>query len=174
LEIIPQYDPGYAVTDWRLHQNYPNPCKDSTIIEYDVLESSAITISVLDEDQNVLDILIENEEKVGPLKYGFSYSMDSFSSGIYYIKYANPENSWLKKILVSGNPVASANSSGQYSIISLPLGEEIELRNDSGWDMGAGTISYTVSVHAEYDGSSSDTILIDLTEPNMEQDYIIP
>jgi len=174
LEVIPSYDPSYVVTDWRLHQNYPNPCNDTTIIEYDVLQTSSVTVSILDADKNVLDTPIENEQKVGPLKHGFSYSTDSFSSGIYYIEYTNPENSWQKKMFISKNPITMTNASGQYNITSLPLGEEIELRDELGGDMGSGTISYTVSVHAEYDGSSSDTISIYLTGPNMEQNFIIP
>ena len=84
VEAVPSWDPNYVVTEYQLHQNYPNPFNPGTTIEYDVLESGKVYLSIYNIKGQEVAKLIDGEYKVGGLKHVCFWSAEALSSGIYF------------------------------------------------------------------------------------------
>ncbi len=69
-----------------LEQNYPNPFNPKTIIKYQILELSFVTIKVFDVIGNEITSLVNEERTVGEYEVEFntSYINHDPSSGIYF------------------------------------------------------------------------------------------
>jgi hypothetical protein len=75
---------GYVVTEYKLQQNFPNPFNPGTTIEYDVLESGKVYLSVYNIRGQEVARLIDGEYKTGPVKYSYYWNTEGLSSGIYF------------------------------------------------------------------------------------------
>lgn len=101
MEVIPSWDPDYIVSDYLLHQNYPNPFNPGTTIEYDVLESGKVYLSVFNIQGQEVAKIINGEYRVGPLKHVSFWNADGLSSGIYFYQVrVNDFKSTKKMVLV--------------------------------------------------------------------------
>ncbi|NQS97476.1 MAG: T9SS type A sorting domain-containing protein [candidate division Zixibacteria bacterium] len=101
VEAVPSWDPDYVVTEYQLHQNYPNPFNPGTTIEYDVLESGKVYLSIYNIKGQEVAKLIDGEYKVGGLKHVCFWSAEALSSGIYFYQVrVNDFKSTKKMVLV--------------------------------------------------------------------------
>ncbi len=82
--VTPAWDPDYIVTEYNLHQNYPNPFNPGTTIEFDVLESGNVYLSVFNIQGQEVAKLVDGEYRVGPLKHVTFWNAEALSSGIYF------------------------------------------------------------------------------------------
>jgi hypothetical protein len=87
LVSVDDENPNLPV-DFRLHQNYPNPFNSTTIINYELSNSSFVSIIVYDALGNEVTKLL-NEIK-SPGKYQVTFDVNSFnrilSTGVYFYK----------------------------------------------------------------------------------------
>tara|TARA_B100000700_G_C14334768_1_gene529884 strand:- start:29 stop:541 length:513 start_codon:yes stop_codon:yes gene_type:complete len=78
-----------------LKQNYPNPFKVSTTIEYDVPEAQQIVIRIFNVRGNLVRTLVEEEQSPGYKLIvwdGTNDDGDQVSSGIYFYQMYIPAN----------------------------------------------------------------------------------
>ena len=84
LDAIPAWDPNYVVTEYKLHQNYPNPFNPGTTIEYDVLESGKVYLTVYNIQGQEVAKLIDGVYKTGGVKHVHFWNAEGLSSGVYF------------------------------------------------------------------------------------------
>lgn len=70
--------------NYQLFQNYPNPFNPLTIIKYQILETSFVTIKVFDVLGNEVETLVNKETLAGIYQVYFDSTKQS--SGIYFYK----------------------------------------------------------------------------------------
>jgi len=70
--------PGSSI----IHQNYPNPFNSETIIRYQLIKKSRVTLKLLDNSGRIIQTLVNKEQTSG--SYNVHLSGQSLSSGIYY------------------------------------------------------------------------------------------
>ena len=78
-----------------LKQNYPNPFKASTTIEYDVPEAQQIVIRIFNVRGHLVRTLVEEEQSPGYKLIvwdGTNDDGDQVSSGIYFCQMYTPSN----------------------------------------------------------------------------------
>ena len=78
-----------------LRQNYPNPFKNSTSIEYDVPETQQIVIRIFNIRGQLVKTLVEEEQSAGYKLIvwdGTNDNGDEVSSGIYFCQMYTPAN----------------------------------------------------------------------------------
>jgi hypothetical protein len=69
-------------TEFELHQNYPNPFNPSTVIRYDIKESSHVTVKIFDAaGREVMELV--NLDQV-PGSYQVQWNARGQSSGVYF------------------------------------------------------------------------------------------
>jgi len=73
-----------APTEFKVEQNYPNPFNLSTIIRYNVPETSTISIKVYDMMGREVAILITERNNQG--NYSISFTGNGLASGVYYYR----------------------------------------------------------------------------------------
>lgn len=69
---------------FKLNQNQPNPCKESTVISYEVAQPGKVSISILDSSGKIIRCPVDQLHKPG--KYRFEWDNHGMSPGIYIIK----------------------------------------------------------------------------------------
>jgi hypothetical protein len=67
-----------------LFQNYPNPFNPSTVISYQLLENSFITLSVFDALGREVRVLENGLKSAG--SYSFTFDASSLSNGVYFYR----------------------------------------------------------------------------------------
>ncbi|MCP5062141.1 MAG: T9SS type A sorting domain-containing protein [Ignavibacteriae bacterium] len=72
------------ITEYKLHSNYPNPFNPTTTIQFDLKETSFVTLRIY----NSLGELVTELEngKMGAGSYTRIFDASNLSSGIYYYK----------------------------------------------------------------------------------------
>jgi glucose/arabinose dehydrogenase len=70
--------------EYSLEQNYPNPFNPSTIIRYNILEESEVSIKIYDALGNQIDSITSGIIQKG--LYQKTWNAEKFSSGVYYAK----------------------------------------------------------------------------------------
>jgi len=73
-----------GLENYQLFQNYPNPFNPLTIIKYQILETSFVTIKVFDVLGNEVETLVDKETPAGIYQVYFDGIKQS--SGIYFYK----------------------------------------------------------------------------------------
>ena len=79
-----------APTEFKVEQNFPNPFNLSTIIRYNVPETSTISIKVYDMMGREVAILINGEKQPG--NYSISFTGNGLASGVYYYRIKGETN----------------------------------------------------------------------------------
>ena len=78
---VGQVEPTFTAS---LKGNYPNPFNPSTTIEYDVLETQHIQISVWDLAGQMISTLVDGTQSAG--KYEVSFVATDLPSGTYFVR----------------------------------------------------------------------------------------
>jgi len=73
----------YLLDDFRLRV-YPNPFKDKLFIDYNLLNKSKVTLSVIDTNGKLVDELVNEEQQSG--KYTKTWDSVSRHEGVYILK----------------------------------------------------------------------------------------
>ena len=83
---------------FKLFQNYPNPFNPSTIIEYQILEISFVTLKVFDVMGNEISTIVNEEQPAGSYEVGFDGS--DISSGVYIYQLLTSRVSMAEKMVL--------------------------------------------------------------------------
>ena len=80
--LVAQVDAGPVEVD--LEQNYPNPARTTTTIEYTVPSAGAVQLQVYDLLGRKVATLVDEEK--GPGRHSVSVDASRFSSGVYFYR----------------------------------------------------------------------------------------
>ena len=67
-----------------LYQNYPNPFNAQTTISFDLLEPARVSLYINDAAGRIIHLFFE-ESQMGKGLYSYSWSGESYSSGVYFM-----------------------------------------------------------------------------------------
>ena len=67
-----------------LYQNYPNPFNAQTTISFDLLQPALVSLYINDAAGRIIHLFFE-ESKMGKGLYSYSWSGESYSSGVYFM-----------------------------------------------------------------------------------------
>jgi len=67
-----------------LYQNYPNPFNAQTTISFDLLQSALVSLYINDAAGRIIHLFFE-ESQMGKGLYSYSWSGESYSSGVYFM-----------------------------------------------------------------------------------------
>lgn len=87
------------VHDFRLRQNYPNPFNPSTTIEFDILATEHVVLSVYDLDGRKVTTLID--EKLSPGTHEAIFNGRKLASGIYFYELLAGKTKIVKKMALA-------------------------------------------------------------------------
>lgn len=83
---------------YELLQNYPNPFNPITTIEYSIIKSTNVRLSVYDIDGRLLKVLVD--QKLSEGNYKTSFDGTGFASGVYIYKIETDEFASAKKMIL--------------------------------------------------------------------------
>ncbi len=83
---------------YALYQNYPNPFNPSTVISYQLSESSNVTLKVFDILGREIKTLVNQRQNAGT--YHVSFDATGLSSGVYFYRIVAGNFSETKKLLL--------------------------------------------------------------------------
>ncbi len=81
-----------------LHQNFPNPTKNSTIIQYSLKHNSHVMISIYNIKGQLISTLVNETKPKG--EYSVIFDAEALSSGVYFYKLQTEDMSEIKKMIV--------------------------------------------------------------------------
>ncbi len=84
--------------DFSLAQNYPNPFRTSTTIEYSIAEAGFVKLEVYDISGRGIMTLVEENKSAG--KHTVSFEANDLSPGVYLYRLETNENSIQKKMIL--------------------------------------------------------------------------
>jgi hypothetical protein len=85
-------------TDYALAENYPNPFRRSTTIEYDLPTTSTVTISVYDVLGRKVKTLVSGEKPAG--SYEVRFEAADLASGVYFYRLETGATERVKRMVV--------------------------------------------------------------------------
>ncbi|MEQ9266899.1 MAG: G8 domain-containing protein [Balneolaceae bacterium] len=85
-------------TEFSLDQNYPNPFNPSTTIQFDVAETSQISLQIFDMTGRLVETLVNEQKTAG--SYSISWKADSQASGVYFLRMVSPAGIQTRKMLL--------------------------------------------------------------------------
>lgn len=86
------------VKDFSLQQNYPNPFNPSTQIDYSLLSSKQVTLSVFNSLGQTVATLENSFKPSGT--HSVTWTADKFSSGMYFYRLTTPDGSITRKMML--------------------------------------------------------------------------
>lgn len=87
------------MNDFELHQNYPNPADDFTMINYSLSKYSYIKLQLYSEDWKLIRTIVSSNQSKG--KHLYKLNTEDFDKGVYYCRLTHEEHSKVIKINVS-------------------------------------------------------------------------
>ncbi|MDP3832194.1 MAG: T9SS type A sorting domain-containing protein [Ignavibacteriaceae bacterium] len=90
---------GFALSEFRLDQNFPNPFNPATIISFSVAENSFVALKVYDVLGNEVSELVNEVKEPG--NYTVSFDASNLSSGIYFYTLKANGSILTKKMLLA-------------------------------------------------------------------------
>ncbi|MFA4850654.1 MAG: LamG-like jellyroll fold domain-containing protein [Methanoregula sp.] len=87
-----------APTEFKLHNNYPNPFNASTMIAYDIPKEAFVKIEVFNMSGQIVETLVNKKQAAG--YYTFTFDGKGLSSGVYFYKLTAGEFSWINKCVL--------------------------------------------------------------------------
>lgn len=78
-----------------LHQNYPNPFNPSSIIQFEIPQTSKITISVFNVLGQKISVLVDSEMQAG--YHSIVWNADNLPSGIYLYQLSSGDTNLIRK-----------------------------------------------------------------------------
>ena len=101
VEVTPKWgDPDFIPEEYSLQQNYPNPFNPGTTIEYDVLESGKVFLTIYNIKGQQVAKLVDGENRVGPLRHVAFWDASNLSSGIYFYQVRVNDFKMTKKMIL--------------------------------------------------------------------------
>jgi len=91
---------GSVPIEYRLDQNYPNPFNPSTVISYQLANSSHVSIKVFDVFGKEIATLVNDYQQAGIHSSKFSIFNSQLSSGIYFYRLSTGNFVSTKKMLL--------------------------------------------------------------------------
>lgn len=88
------------ITEFRLHQNSPNPFNPTTSIGYELYTATNVTLKIYSLDGKEVETLIDEFQQAGVYKIDFNAGKNTeLSSGIYFYKLQTNHSSDIKKMI---------------------------------------------------------------------------
>jgi len=84
--------------NYSLGQNYPNPFNPSTTIEYSIVKSSFVKLSIFDISGKEVNTLISGSQSAGT--YSAKFDASNLSTGVYFYKIQTDEFTETKKMIL--------------------------------------------------------------------------
>lgn len=78
-----------------LNQNYPNPFNSSSIIQFEIPQTSHVTISVFNSLGQKITVLLDSE--IGAGYHSVVWNGDNLSSGVYFYKFSSGNTNLIRK-----------------------------------------------------------------------------
>jgi hypothetical protein len=94
--VLDNPNDGIIITSFNLEQNYPNPFNPETIIEFQVLNTTPVSIKVYDLIGREVAVLINEVKQPGV--YQVSFDGENLASGVYFYKMVAGDFSSVKKM----------------------------------------------------------------------------
>jgi hypothetical protein len=98
FEYSNEIDVDITPDEFALEQNYLNPFNPSTSIQYSISSKQFVTLKVYDVLGNEITTLVNEEKSAG--SYNVQFTMDNFSSGIYFYKLTAGEFVQTRKMIL--------------------------------------------------------------------------
>lgn len=86
------------LSNFKLHQNFPNPSNNFTEIKYSLSENSYVQLQLFSKDGKLLKTLSSSNQRKG--KHSYSINTNKYKSGLYYYKLVCNGNSETKKLVI--------------------------------------------------------------------------
>ncbi|MCF6270566.1 MAG: endonuclease [Melioribacteraceae bacterium] len=96
--LVSVVDENKLPAEFSLYQNYPNPFNPSTIISYEIGETSFVTLKIYDLLGNEVAALVNKTQSSGNYKVEFNAS--KFTSGIYFYTLKSSQYSQTRKMTI--------------------------------------------------------------------------
>jgi hypothetical protein len=88
------------ITEFKLHQNSPNPFNPSTSIGYELFTAAKVTLKIYSLDGKEIETLVDDYQQPGTYKIDFNAGKNTeLSSGIYFYKLQTNHSSDIKKMI---------------------------------------------------------------------------
>jgi hypothetical protein len=88
------------ITEFKLHQNSPNPFNPTTSIGYELYTATNVTLKIYSLDGKEIETLIDEFQQPGTYKIDFNAGKNTeLSSGIYFYKLQTNHSSDIKKMI---------------------------------------------------------------------------
>lgn len=85
-------------TEYKLHQNFPNPFNPSTTINFDIIKAGIVKIVLYDILGKEVKTIVD--EYAEPGRYKVVYSAENLASGLYFYKITSNDFTDVKKMLI--------------------------------------------------------------------------
>jgi hypothetical protein len=85
-------------TEYKLHQNFPNPFNPVTNINFDIIKSGVVKITVYDLLGREVETLVNQD--MSPGRYRLDFNAANYASGMYLYKIVTGSFSDVKKMLI--------------------------------------------------------------------------
>ena len=86
------------LTEFRLHQNYPNPFYSSTTIRYQLLVSNNVELNIYNLTGQKITTLV-SEQQIAE-KYQYEWDASNLESGVYYYILTAGDFVQMKKLIL--------------------------------------------------------------------------
>jgi hypothetical protein len=86
------------IMNYELEQNYPNPFNPETRINYQLLITNYVNLSVFNNKGEIVKVLVDGKEDIG--KYSVSFDGSKLNSGVYYYRLLVGDRSKIKKMIL--------------------------------------------------------------------------
>ena len=85
-------------TEYKLHQNFPNPFNPVTNINFDIIKSGVVKITVYDLLGREVETLVNQD--MSPGRYKLDFNAANYASGMYLYKITTNDFVDVKKMLI--------------------------------------------------------------------------
>jgi len=92
-------DQGEIPTEFVLYPAFPNPFNSSTIIRYELPQSSFVSLHVYNPTGQIIAVLQEGNARKGA--YSISWNAGNLPSGLYYISLNSSDQSFSQKLILT-------------------------------------------------------------------------
>jgi hypothetical protein len=133
-----------VVTEYALHQNFPNPVQDTTSIALDLPEANFVTLKIFQPDETEIATLISGNWETG--RYSVSYYTGDLANGFY-------EYHMTAGASFSANRTMLKNTTDYTALRSVPGNADADGNGHFEFDMSTGDSTALYDTSDRYLGS---------------------